>query len=280
MLAIFISGVLWGSIGFFVKTLNILGADTSYTGFLRMTFAFLIMLVICIFKFGKNILIRDKKTLLTCLLLGLLCHGLFNIFYINSIKLNGMAIAAVLMYSAPVFTALGAKIFFHEKFTGFKILALIINILGCILTATGGNIFNASIKISGVLFGIGSGFCYGMVAVIGRMAGEKTNSLLISLYSCFAAMIFLFVFTQPEIFFESRVLGIGFLYGLIPTCLAYLFYYAGIKKVSDTSKVPVIASIEPVTAVILGYILYHESVSAGNLAGMILVLISVFMAMK
>ena len=277
MLAIFISGVLWGSIGFFV---NILGADTSYTGFLRMTFAFLIMLVICIFKFGKNILIRDKKTLLTCLLLGLLCHGLFNIFYINSIKLNGMAIAAVLMYSAPVFTALGAKIFFHEKFTGFKILALIINILGCILTATGGNIFNASIKISGVLFGIGSGFCYGMVAVIGRMAGEKTNSLLISLYSYFAAMIFLFVFTQPEIFFESRVLGIGFLYGLIPTCLAYLFYYAGIKKVSDTSKVPVIASIEPVTAVILGYILYHESVSAGNLAGMILVLISVFMAMK
>ena len=280
MLEIFISGILWGSIGLFVNSLNFLGADTNYTGVLRMTFAFLIMLVICIFKFGKNILIRDKKTLFTCLLLGLLCHGIFNIFYINSIKLNGMAIAAVLMYSAPVFTALGSKIFFHEKFTGLKIFSLVINILGCILTATGGDILSSNIEIKGVLFGIGSGFCYGMVAVIGRMAGEKTNALLVSLYSYFAAMIFLLFFTKPDIFLEFQILGVGFLYGLIPTCLAYIFYYNGIKKISDTSKVPVIASIEPVTAVILGYLIYHESINAGNLTGMLLVLVSVFMAIK
>ena len=145
---------------------------------------------------------------------------------------------------------------------------------------TGGEIFNAHINFSGLFYGIGSGFCYGMSAVIGRMAGEKTSILLASLYSYFSSMIFLILFTRPNFIISPEILSIGFLYGLIPTCLAYLFYYAGIKKIKDVSKVPVIASIEPVTAVILGYIIYNESINAGNLAGMILVLISVSMAMK
>ena len=110
MLQIFIAGLLWGTVGVFVKELNSLGADASLTGFLRMFFAFAIMFVIALIRHGKNIIIRDKKTLLACLLIGVITNGVFNICYAYSVKLNGMAVASVLMYSAPVFTATASRI--------------------------------------------------------------------------------------------------------------------------------------------------------------------------
>ena len=276
MLNVFIAGVLWGTIGIFVKTLSTLGANSSLTCFLRMFSAFMIMSVFVLVKHGRNFLIHDRKSLLSCVLLGIICHGLFNIFYTASIKLNGMGIACVLMYTAPVFTALASRILFHEKFSRLKIIALIINIIGCVLTVTGGNIFNNNnISLIGILAGIGTGFCYGMAAIFGKAASEKTEPLIVSAYSYFFAVIFLLIFSRPEFNFNSKILSVGVLYGLIPTSAAYVIYYNGLKKVQNTSKVPVIASIEPVTAVLIGMLLYNEKIFFANIIGFIIVLFSI-----
>ncbi|MBQ7666142.1 MAG: EamA family transporter, partial [Synergistaceae bacterium] len=217
-------------------------------------------------------------------LLGIICNGLFNVFYTNSIRLNGMGIACVLMYTAPVFTSIASRIIFHEKFSHIKIFALIMNIIGCILTVTGINIFsNDNISFMGIFSGIGSGFCYGMAAIIGRSAGEKTDSLNMSAYSFFFASLFLIIFARPDVMpalNDSRIMGVGFLYALIPTSIAYLVYYNGLNKIHDSSKVPVIASIEPVTAVIVGMLLYNEHIGAANFTGVAVVLVSIMIMMK
>ena len=284
MIHIFIAGVLWGIIGIFVKELNALGAAASLIGFMRMFFAFIIMLAVSFIKHGRNVIIRDSRTIFLCALLGIICNGLFNVFYTNSIRLNGMGIACVLMYTAPVFTSIASRIIFHEKFSRIKIFALIMNIIGCILTVTGINIFaNDNISLTGIFSGIGSGFCYGMAAVVGRIAGEKTDSFIMSVYSFFFAALFLIIFSRPDItpaFHDFRIMGAGFLYALIPTSIAYLVYYIGLSKVRDTSRVPVIASIEPVTAVIVGMLLYNERMDAANFTGVAVVLVSIMIMMK
>ena len=53
MLLIFTAGVLWGTIGIFVKELNLLGADSALTCFLRMSFAFLIMFIFSFIYFQQ-----------------------------------------------------------------------------------------------------------------------------------------------------------------------------------------------------------------------------------
>ncbi|MBQ3396748.1 MAG: EamA family transporter [Synergistaceae bacterium] len=284
MTGIFIAGILWGTIGIFVKELNALGADVSLIGFMRMFFAFMFSLITALFIHGRKIIIRDKRTILLCALLGIICNGLFNIFYTNSIKLNGMGVACVLMYTAPVFTAIASGLIFHEKFSRIKIFALIMNIIGCILTVTGINIFQSdNISVIGILYGLGSGFGYGMAAVIGRSAGEKTDALIMSMYSFFFASLFMIIFTKPDIipaFINLRIMITGMLYGLIPTTLAYLVYYNGLKAINDTSRVPVIASVEPVTAVIAGMLLYNEQIDAANFAGVAIVLVSIIIMMK
>lgn len=281
MIYIFIAGILWGIIGIFVNELSALGLDVEFISFLRMSFAFIIMFTISAIKHGRKIFILDKRTLFLCALLGLICQGMFNICYSLSIKLNGVGTASVLMYSAPVFTALACRILFHEGFSGMKIFALALNILGCILTVTGGNFAGSNnISLLGILAGLYSGFGYGMVAVIGKLASDKTDSMIISAYSYLFAMIFLLIFARPEIIINSKILTLGFLYGLIPTSLAYVLYYAGLSKIRDVSRAPVIASIEPVTAVITGLIIYNEVIGLANLAGIVLVLASIIIIVR
>lgn len=281
MIQILAAGILWGTIGVFVKGLASLGADSGVTCFLRMASAFVIMLAVSLIRNGRGAVIRDKRTLLFCVLLGLVSHGIFNVFYTSSIKINGMGIACVLMYTAPVFTAVASGIIFHEKFPPLKIFALTINIAGCILTVTGGDFSGGNVDMAGILAGLGTGFCYGMAAIFGRLAGEKTDSLTMSAYSYFAAMLFLALYMRPDLSaVNTGILGLGFLYGLIPTSLAYVVYYNGIRSVPDTGKVPVIASVEPVAAVIIGMAVYGEEIGAANFVGVAVVLISIIIMAK
>ncbi|MBR0258424.1 MAG: EamA family transporter [Synergistaceae bacterium] len=283
MIQVFIAGLLWGTVGVFVKGLASLGADGALISFLRMSSALVIALAIGIFTHGRKIIIRDKKTMLYCFLLGIICNGMFNISYTASIRLNGMGIACVLMYTAPVFTALGSWLIFRERFTSAKIFALAVNIAGCVLTVTGGDFSGGNVSLMGILAGIGSGFGYGMAAVIGRLAGEKADAITVSVYSYFAAALFLLVFMRPDISIAVKspsVMGLGFLYGLVPTAFAYVVYYNGLKKIHDTSKVPVVASIEPVAAVLIGSLIYNEQIGAVNLVGVAVVLISIIIMAK
>ena len=280
MIYVFAAGVLWGTIGIFVNTLTELGAASSQVAAMRMCFAFAIMSVIAALRLGKSALLRDPKTIFLCALLGLISNGVFNICYTASIKINGMGIACVLMYTAPVFTAIASRIFFHEKFSPLKIFALIVNIAGCILTVTGGEISAGSMNWTGLLAGLGSGFCYGMAAIFGKAAGKRTDPLTMSAYSYLFAALFLLCTLRPELPANPKILGTGFLYGLIPTSIAYVVYYIGLGKVRDTGKVPVIASIEPVTALIIGVALYGERIGAVNFTGIAVVLISIIIMVK
>ena len=283
MTLIFISGLLWGTIGIFVNGLISLGADGELISFLRMFSAFAVIFAVSLVKHGRKIILHDRRALFLCVLLGVLCNGVYNLFYSASIHINGMGIACVLMYTAPIFTAIGSAIIFREKFSALKIFALAVNIVGSVLTVTGGNFSGANIDMAGILAGIGTGFCYGMAAVIGRLACEKTDSLTVSAYSYFSAMMFLVIFMRPDIslaFNNVKILGLGFLYGLIPTALAYLAYYSGLKVIHDTSKVPVIASVEPVTAVLIGTIIYNERIGTANLIGVAVVMISIIIMSK
>lgn len=283
MIQIFISGILWGTIGVFVKTLSSLGADGTLISFLRMFFALLITLTFAVKRHGRKIIITDKPTIFFCFMLGLVCNGVYNLLYSYSISANGMGVACILMYTAPVFTAAASALIFHEKFKALKVFALAMNIIGCVLTVTGGNFSAEAINISGLLAGLGTGLCYGLVAVIARLAGAKADGLIMSVYSYFAAVIFLVLFMRPDISVminTPEIAGVGFLYGLIPTTLAYLVYYNGLRVIRDTSKVPVIASVEPVAAVMIGMTFYGEKIGTANLIGVAVVLISIIIMAK
>ena len=280
---IFIAGCLWGSIGLFIRFMSDAGASAEMISFLRMAFAFLILMVITVIRSGVSAFRVSRKAILFSAALGLICHGVYNLVYSWAVVRIGVTISAVLLNVAPVFTAILSAILFHEQITSHKCIAILVNMIGCALAVTGGHFSLAALSISGILFGVAAGFCYGLTATFGRLAGEDGDPFVISTYSYLFATLFLLVCLKPwavPLTITPAVAWLGFLYALIPTALAYVFYYQGVQEMSENRKAPVIASVETVVTAILGMVVLGEKLSFLHYAGIGIVMVSIILMQK
>lgn len=148
-------------------------------------------------------------------------------------------------------------LFFQEKVTFLKGIAVIINIIGCILTVTNGKLEIQSLALFGLLMDVGAGFLYALTAIIGRVAAKNTYPFIMSMYSYFFAAVFLGIsmgVSRTEFTFNTGIFFWGFFYALITTAIGYIFYYEGLKHITESSKVPVIASVEVIVASLIGVV--------------------------
>ena len=132
----------------------------------------------------------------------------------------------------------------------------------------------------GLLLGVGAGFCYSMNAVIGKIAGGRTNVFVINTYSYLFAALFLLLFTHPlrgAPTITPKLMIWGTLYALVPTAIAYLIYFMGVQRIAESSRVPVVASVETVVAAVAGAAVYGEFVGPIHVLGILLVLSSIAM---
>ncbi len=277
---VFVAGAFWGTIGIFVKILKEMGASTGLVSFSRLFFAFILIMIFALLSSGVKVLRIDRRTLLCCILMGLFCQTIYNICYTEAIDTVGMALGAVLLYTSPVFTAVLSRILFKERFNSVKILALLVNIVGCVLAVTGGRITGVVFSAYGIMMGILAALMYTLSAIIGRFATDRTGPLTIAIYTFFFALIFIGLFTRPfgEIpsIISPKFILVGVLYGLIPTVASYVLYFKGISHIRETSKVPVLASVEAVVAALVGVTVFSEGINIGKAVGMVLVILSIY----
>ena len=129
-LCILMAGILWGTIGLFVRLLNDLGADSSVTAFIRIFMGSLIMFAVLIVMSlvrGENMFRLTKAGLIQCIILGFFTQAMFNACYSRSINSVGVATGSVLLYTAPIFVCVMSALIFKEKITSRKAIALIMN---------------------------------------------------------------------------------------------------------------------------------------------------------
>lgn len=279
-LLVFVAGALWGTIGPLMSGMADAGASATEISLLRVVYAFLFMLPLTLARSGAHALRIDAKALLACALLGIICHGIYNVFYAYAVTLCGVATAAVLLNIAPIFGLLFAAVLFKETTTGLKLTAVAVDILGCVLVVTGGNFSALTFSVFGVLCGVGAGVTYAMTAVLGRIAGHRTDPFVMSTYSYLFASLFMVLWAHPwaaPLNMNGPVIGFGAVLALVPTALGYVIYYAGVNRIRENSKVPVVASMETVVAAAFGLLLYHEPLGPAGLCGIVLVLASIAM---
>lgn len=168
-LFIAIAGLLWGIGGFFVTKMSDIGASSLMTAFAGHSLALPPLLLYLLAKKGVEGLKISKKGLLYSILLGVLTKGIFKLALDTSMILVGVATSTILMYLAPVWTAIMAVIFFKEKLRGYQNFALVLNLIGCILVVTGGNITELNISGLGLALGLAAGFLYGLSTILGKV---------------------------------------------------------------------------------------------------------------
>ena len=96
--------------------------------------------------------------------------------------LVGVATSTILMYLAPVWTAIMAIIFFKEKLKGYQVFALALNLFGCALMVTGGNFAELNISGLGLALGLIAGFLYGLSTILGKIGTSGDDSVTMAFY--------------------------------------------------------------------------------------------------
>lgn len=272
---VLLAGILWGMIGIFVRKLNQYGFASMDIVALRAVTTTLLL--------GIYLLIYDKEKLhihmkdIWCFIgTGILSIVFFNYCYFKAITLASLSVAAILLYTAPAIVMILSAILFHEKITKLRLLSLILTFAGCVLV-TGLASGTAELNPQGILAGLGAGLGYALYSIFSRYALDRGyQSITISFYTFLFAMLGTIPFAgYSEIVSicrqDMKIIGFCLLFGLVSTVLPYLAYTRGLQDL-ENSKASIIASIEPVTATLLGVIVYREHLSVAELIGVILVL--------
>lgn len=282
-LYILLAGLFWSSIGLFTTNLSNAGLSTEEISFLRLSMGCIILVIYAIIK-NPSLLKISKKGLIYSIIIGILCQGLFNYCYVNSIKSSGSAVAAVLLYTSPIFITIFSGIIYKEKINKMKLLSLTICVVAAILAVTGGSLDLENISTVGIISGIMAAILYSLMPIISKNILDEVNNLTMMIYSFLTGALILvskvnFVRVGVSIGDMPVVLNIvGF--GLFSGALAYICYTSGVKSGIELSVAGVIASIELVFAQIIGWTIMGELFNIVKIIGVCLMMVSAIVALK
>lgn len=272
---IIIAGIMWGSMGIWVRKFDGAGLDSMQILGLRAAVTFVIM-GIFLSLYNRKLLLLKWKDLWCFLGTGVCSIVFFGYCYNRTILLASLSVAAILLYTAPIFVMVLSRFLFGERLTMKKVTALLLAFAGCICV-TGILSDQAAVSTAGILTGLGSGFGYALYSIFSRFALERGyHPFTVTFYTfacAFLAVLFLADW-GPVIGFVTERPGnllYAIAYGTITTVLPYILYTYGLARV-ENSQASIMATIEPVVATLIGVFLYQEKMTVTGFAGVLLVL--------
>ena len=258
---------MWGCIGIFVRLLTAAGLTSMENVALRGTLSAAL--------YGIFLALTNRQALRISprhwyyfFGSGVCSLVFFNWCYFTCINLSSMSVAAVLLYTSPVFVTLLSAVLFRERITPVKIVALLVTFAGCALVT--GLFPLGQERVSGftILVGLGSAFGYALYSIFGKLALKHYQSPTITFYT----MLFAGVFAVPisglwrhlDLLLNWRAVvgGLGISVGC--TIFAYLLYTDGLKD-AEAGKAAILATVEPFVAAVLGIVIFHEGITVCEL---------------
>lgn len=273
-LEIIAAASLWGCIGLFLKLLTAAGL-TSMQGVALRALAGCLCYGLFLFFTDRKALFIVPKDWYYFFGTGVCSLLFFNWCYFNAITRSSMSVAAVLLYTSPVFVTLMSALFFRERITPVKVAALIVTFAGCVLVTGLFPLGRETVSPPVILFGLGSGFGYALYSIFGKLVLKKYSPATVTFYTILFCAIFSLPLSDPRAILPALGDGrtwIGTLgVGVLCCALPYHLYTAGLKD-AEPGRAAILATLEPFVAAGLGILLFHEAVTSWKLLGMAAIL--------
>ncbi len=218
----------------------------------------------------------DHRVWLGSIIAGLGIAGNFT-FYFISISRGSVAVAATLMYCAPVFVYLVSFLLKLEKLRVSKLLAVALVMFGIVLLTRVYDIDADVVTPLGIAAGLLSAVCYSIFLFGFKYATPHASpqSILTIAFAVFVVVLALAadpgqaaaVLGSPDwvMFAALGVLGAG---------LSFVLYVVGLNGTAPAIAA-MVAMVEPVTATLFGFVVLDERLVGLQIIGMAVVLITV-----
>lgn len=276
---IILAGIGFGFLGIFGRLAFAAGISVGELLVFRFSLA-AVLLWLGLFIFRRDLLRLSIRQIIISCLLGIAGYAVFSTMYFKAIQGVSVAIAAMLLFTFPIFVNVGAFLFLKEEMRLKQWLSLLMSIVGLILLLWG----DMSIgKVSSIFWGLGAALTYAIYVLVSGKVQNKVHPLSSSLYVISAAAIALYLFHHPDLgrlrqfdWHEySYILGIATIGTIMPLTL----FLSGMQKISS-SKASIIVMIEPVTAALAGWLILGEALAIHQIVGACIVLCGLILNRK
>jgi DME family drug/metabolite transporter len=221
-----------------------------------------------------------RRDLLPLAAMGAFSVGLFHVLWVMAVTMIPVAVATVLNYTAPVFVVLIAWVAWGERPDRRKTTALALAFVGCLLVTGAYNIGDDQLNWPGLLVGLSTGLTYGLFTIIGKDVLRRYDSWTVLTYAFgFAALTLLIL--QPRAVLPMFNMPMGawawvVTLVLMSTVTGFGFYAHGLKHLSASSA-SITATIEPVIAAGVAFVLLGQVVGFVQGVGGALVIAAVIL---
>jgi len=266
-----IYSLLAGVVGVFVKLTN--GLDAQSIVFFRAAIATaFIFIAVLFYRKLKELKITDPvKTLFVGIFQG---ASIF--LYITSLLHTSVSNAVFLLYSAPIFSVVLARVFLKEEIEKETLIGIFITLVG-IAFILGPQTFSFdSSQMLGNFLALGSGFFYAAMALAAKPVMKKVSGYYMAFWQYFIIslifILFLNVNSLQAVYGNWWQLAI---IGVVCTGIPFILFMEGIRKVK-AQKIFIITALEPLAGTALALLVLGEMPSLYTIVGAALILYGVY----
>lgn len=251
------------------------GLNVNSVIFYRFAFATLFLAIFMLIQ--KRSFFVTLKELLILIFLGLL-FGISSISLFSSFLYMDAGLASTILFVYPIFVAILMAIFFKEKSSIITILSISLAIIGVLFLSESDE---ANVSKIGIILVLTSSLCYAIYIVIINQY-LKLTALKVTLYSMLFCTITIFIhslFTQSSNIMPLENFSMWFysiFLALVPTIISLLFLIKAIQIIGSTSA-SILGALEPLTAVLIGVLIFNEIITFWLIIGIVLILLAVVM---
>jgi len=259
----------WGLIAVLVAAVD-LGAEAL--AFLRLAIA-AATLALTALALRRTDQLRPGGRLPALVALGIV-QGVHWLLFFETVKLGSVALAVLTFYTAPLFLAVLAPVFLPERLSRVALAALVPAGAGIALIAFADA---AAVPASSwaIATGLGSAATYAVLVILSkRLLLSRVEPLTVAFWDCLVGALIV----APALLLADRVLPAGgrewgavLLLGVVFTGIWTLLYARLLRHVRAQTA-GILTFLEPVSAVLLAWVLLDDPIGPVTLVGGALVL--------
>lgn len=274
--SILAAAALWGIIGVWNRRL-MAGGLSPYSIVVVRNCGGLVLLTAVMALRDRSVFRVERQHLKYFFGTGVVSVVLFTVCYFSCQEICSLAVASILLYTAPAIVVVLSALLWREPVTKKKLLALGLTLVGCALVC---GVFSGALTVTGggIALGLGAGFFYALYSIFGRYALAHYGPMTVTVWTfVFAGAASLVLVRPAELSALAQPSMALTAVGLVvcSTVLPYILYTRGLARV-EAGKASILASLEPVVASVAGVVLFGEPMSPLTAAGIVCVLAGVY----
>ncbi|WP_417501559.1 DMT family transporter [Marinobacter sp.] len=199
----------------------------------------------------------------------------FVVFYIVAMNYTSMANAVMLLYLAPVTASVIAHFLMGERLSGSSAALIGAALFGfAMMMEFNFNLSGRGEEVVGLFYALCAMLCYAAFIVTNRLVHERVHVLTRSGFQMLVGALCMLPFMLQK---SDSIAGVqwGWLVtaGIIPGFLAIMLAVVALKAL-PAATYGTLAYLEPITVVALGWVLFGQSLTALQLSGCALIIVS------